>query len=117
MSIIFSITVDFDDGPTSNTTNATAPVETFNVLLSRTWPLEDQKVENITSDNSTLWDSAIFFAKESLLKLDDLEENVPSLPVDSPSYRHQTVTSTSKRAMELSRVGYMEECGTKYMYR
>lgn len=111
--------MDYDGEPNSNGTlsNETASTEIFNVLLSRTWPLEDRQIGNETSQNSTLWNAAMLFAKESLILRDDLEKNVPSLPIDSPSYRHQTVTSTSKRAIELSRIGYIQECGTKFIHR
>ncbi|XP_045481883.1 lactoperoxidase [Harmonia axyridis] len=117
MSILFSITMEFDDEQNLNETNSTIPEETFNILLSKTWPLDDQKINNITSQNSTSWEAALLYGKVSLMEKDDIEKNIPPLPVDSPSYRHQTVTSTSKRAIELARVGYMEECGMKYMHR
>ncbi|KAL3290143.1 hypothetical protein HHI36_023507 [Cryptolaemus montrouzieri] len=115
ISMFFSVT--FNDGPATNTNSTNDTVETFDLLLSRTWPLDDTKMDNITSQNFSQFEEAIMFGKKILDEKDEMERNIPPLPVDSASYKHQKVTSTAKKALDLSRIGYLKEYGTKYLLR
>ncbi|KAK9890312.1 hypothetical protein WA026_010414 [Henosepilachna vigintioctopunctata] len=85
--------------------------------MSQTWPLKDEEIKNITSNDSSQWKAALLFGSKELDKKDNIELNTPTLPVDTPSYRHQKVTPTSIKALQLSRIGYLEEYGAKYMHR
>lgn len=58
-------------------------------------------------------EAAIAAGTSSLEARDSLESSNPSLPVNSPSYRHQVSIKTSARATNLARSAYVMEVATK----
>uniref|UniRef100_A0AAR5PV58 Uncharacterized protein n=2 Tax=Dendroctonus ponderosae TaxID=77166 RepID=A0AAR5PV58_DENPD len=101
---------------TASTSNETdlISVDTFITLFNNTWPLEDQ-VEMKTNDRGN-WDHAMQEGEMFLESKDSIEKNASSLPIDSPSYRHQRVMGTSDKARELSRKGYQLEGAARFLY-
>lgn len=86
------------------------------ILFSRQWPIPDKTVENKSIDDETFLEAA-GQAENNLKEKDEIEKNVRSLNLRSPSYRHQKVVATSEMARNLSKLGYLEEYATRHIYR
>lgn len=99
---------------TSNTINLTLTPSL--VLLTRSWPISDKVVKNKTI-NDSIYLEAVENALNDLKYKDEIEKKIPSLKLRTPSYRHQKVVSTTEKARNLSRIGYLEEYTTRHVKR
>lgn len=81
--------------------------------MSRTWPIPDVPNENKTVDDDT-WAIAIEDGKQKLEEKDEIEKDIPSLKLQSPSYKHQKVVATTERGRNFSKAGFVEEYATRF---
>jgi len=87
-------------------------------LLTMSWPLADHEApqwDQVPTEQEM--EEAIAEGKKTLLLKEAFEEKVPTLPIDSPSYRHQLVTRTSPKAREMAKSGFIMEAATKHLLR
>ncbi|XP_056645270.1 peroxidasin homolog isoform X2 [Diorhabda sublineata] len=118
ITVIYSINANRIVNSTIPENDGNITVETSVIsFISTTFPITDKQKSNKILEDIELWNEAIEEGKRNLLEKDKIEEAIPSLNIQSPSYRHQRVTATSKRGRELSRVGFVEEFATKHIYR
>ncbi|KAJ8951456.1 hypothetical protein NQ318_006888 [Aromia moschata] len=90
---------------TSSENENETSLDSFFFFLANNWPLSDSHCEKRTINNTRDWEDSINYGKKYLKERDDIEKLIPSLPIRSPSYRHQKVVATSERARNLSRFG------------
>lgn len=125
ITVAYTINLPLDNK--ANTTEANSslipinetsiPINSFLVLFDTlSWPIED-KLENNTIRTSHDLNQALQEGAKALNNKDKIEEKCPSLKIDSPSYRHQKVMSTSSKARQFSRKGYEIEGATQFFYR
>ncbi|CAG9861246.1 unnamed protein product [Phyllotreta striolata] len=112
LTVVYSIRIKSAPNPEDNNTTVEAPVL---VLLSYNFSQKQPKEGRL--ENTTLIAESIQRGRKRLEAKDEIEKSVPSLLVQSPSYRHQRVTATSERARNLSRGGFIEEYASKYLNR
>lgn len=58
---------------------------------------------------------AVVLSAQEIEKINSQVFNGPSLPVDSPSYRHQQSIRTSMQAAEMAKSGVLSETATKHV--
>ncbi|XP_072402759.1 salivary peroxidase/catechol oxidase isoform X2 [Diabrotica undecimpunctata] len=121
ITVIYSINEEDKNNSTSSVNESDTSIETIETpvisLFSAIVPLEDVNEEKKTLNNVELWNEAIEEGKKGLNQKDEIEKEVPSLNVQSPSYRHQRVTATHEKGRRLSRTGFVEEYATRYIHR
>lgn len=96
--------------------NDVTPITPSLILFTRTMPIPDKIVSNKTIDDE-LYSEAALRAEQDLKRKNDIEEQIPSLQLRSPSYRHQKVVYTMEKGRNLSRMGYLEEYATRHLSR
>ncbi|XP_050497298.1 chorion peroxidase [Diabrotica virgifera virgifera] len=121
ITVIYSINEQDRTNSTSIENESNTSTETIETpvisLFSATVPLEDVNEEKKTLGNVDLWNEAIEEGRKELEQKDEIEKEVPSLNMQSPSYRHQRVTATHEKGRRLSRIGFVEEYATRYIHR
>ncbi|KAK4872137.1 hypothetical protein RN001_016261 [Aquatica leii] len=90
-------------------------VNNTGILLTLSWPITDRKQEKTCINHENVWQEALKFGSEALFKRDKLEEKIPTLDVNTPSYRHQKTFLFSNRSRILSRHGFISENAQKYL--
>lgn len=111
ITLIYSVEHDVEDIKPTPSPVANASLQT---LLSMSWPLQDVGVpvwQGPEPSDSEL-NNAISTGQLSLQTRDIYEANMASLPVSSPSYRHQQSIKTSVQATDLARSGYVMNVAT-----
>ncbi|KAJ8918520.1 hypothetical protein NQ315_015227 [Exocentrus adspersus] len=79
-------------------------------------PIPDKNYSYRITDKST-WNKYLEAGKQAVKHKDLIEQTTPSLPVSSPSYRHQKAVATSTKATSLAYIGYIEEYATMNFHR
>ncbi|CAG9759789.1 unnamed protein product [Ceutorhynchus assimilis] len=118
ITVSYTINLPLDDA-TNNTeiNNETLPDDMFlNLFDNISWPLADRSITR-HFDRSTNLSHAMTQGKILLEEKDAIENNTPSLKIDSPSYRHQKVLGTNEKARNISRQGYQMEGATQFIYK
>lgn len=118
VTIAFSIsTSDLENENNETITNVSFPIDSFLILLSNNWPLPDKNEINENCTNKTSWDDAMLAGQRDLHLKDEIEKNTTSLPLNSPSYKHQKIVATSAKARAFARRGHQEEFATRHFMR
>lgn len=77
------------------------------------WPLEGfLQVANYLNDSE--WQDALDEGKMWFIEDEAAKKDLPSLDIDSPSYRHQKTFSSSPKTITLSSAGYINEFSSRY---
>ncbi|CAG9828281.1 unnamed protein product [Diabrotica balteata] len=107
ITVIYSINEEDKNNSTSSVNESNTSIETIETpvisLFSAIVPLEDANKEKKTLNNVELWNEAIEEGKKGLNQKDEIEKEVPSLNMQSPSYRHQRVTATHEKGRLLNK--------------
>lgn len=117
VALVATISYGIENPENSNSTAGNETDMPVFLMFTSSWPIPDVDYKNYTSSDRVEWKECVRVGKEALRDRDEIEKIVPSLPIHSPSYRHQKVVATSAKARKLSRVGYVEEFATKHFYR
>ncbi|KAF5308960.1 hypothetical protein FQR65_LT00042 [Abscondita terminalis] len=97
-----------------DSSNITRPNNT-RILLRLSWPISDKMPEKHCVDHENIWQEALAFGSNALFNRDKLEEKMPILNINTPSYRHQKSFLFSNRSRVLSRHGFINEKAYKYL--
>ncbi|KAB0801447.1 hypothetical protein PPYR_05801 [Photinus pyralis] len=117
--IVFAVAFSIKTDPelTDDDDTKAKPRNNTNLLLKLSWPITDSAQKNICFDHDSDWKDALDFASNALRSRDSFEKLAPTLPVDSPSYRHQKVFISSNTSRLLAREGFVNENARRYLRR
>ncbi|KAF5294860.1 hypothetical protein FQA39_LY00344 [Lamprigera yunnana] len=115
--VVFAVSYSIQNDENVDNSNSSSITFTNNtsLLLTLSWPITDRKEEPKCFNHEDLWQEALEFGSNALGKRDKLEEKIPTLEVNTPSYRHQKTFIASNKSRMLSRDGIIKENAWKYL--
>ncbi|XP_023309880.1 myeloperoxidase [Anoplophora glabripennis] len=113
-TISISINAPEDTNSALNNTETDMPVF---LMFTSSLPIPDVDYKNCTTSSNAILKESIQIGKQALKDRQEVEKIIPSVPVLSPSYRHQKIVATSAKARNLSHIGYIKEFATKHFHR
>lgn len=114
MGLILTFSLLNSSSESSTTTQNISDV-LLDLMREVTWPIEDQPPP-INQTIQIDWEKCFKAGEKHLKHKEDRERLSLPLAVDSPSYRHQKVMGTTKRARNLGRTGYQLEGASYFMF-
>lgn len=64
--------------------------------------------------NNSAWQNALDEGKMWFMEEETIKRDLPPLKIDTPSYKHQKIFSSSPKALKLSTTGFINEFASRY---